>query len=342
MKPEYLMLAKTYKDQNIGGWFCSEKLDGTRAFWDGGISKGIPAKDVPYANTIKDSRLKEQPIATGLWSRSGKVIHAPDWWCEYLPPFFVDGELWMGYGRFQSLRSEVASQDGDWDQVQYFAFGCPNSSFLEPRKIKIRGGEYDFEIKKNNYGLAKQIAATPATWGFIQELKRLEIFGENDIFKIVPQIEVPFRNQKKWVQEKLERVIEKGGEGLVFRNKVMPWETCRSHFLLKHKPYFDCEVTIVGFTSGRETDKGSKHLGKIGALVTELADGKQVLVSGLTDEERELKFIDSVHAKINPGKYLPTIKESVHFKVGQTITIKYRELSDDGIPKEASFWRKRV
>ena len=123
MKSEFLMLAKVYKNQNIKGWMCSEKLDGTRAFWDGGISKGILASEIPWANIYKDARLKTPPIATGLWSRTGKVMHAPDWWTKMLPEFFVDGELWMGYGRFQELRSEVASQDGNWDQVQFKAFG---------------------------------------------------------------------------------------------------------------------------------------------------------------------------------------------------------------------------
>lgn len=359
MKPEYLMLAQTYKGQNIGGWLCSEKLDGTRAFWDGGISKGIPASEIPYANTVKDARLLEQPIATGLWSRAGKVIHAPEWWTKYLPPFFVDGELWMGYGRFQSLRSEVASQKGDWDKVSFQAFGCPNTSFLTPRKIKIRGGEYEFEIKEPpKY---KVYPASPGTWGFIQELKRLQIFGENEIFKVVEQVEIPFKDKEEWIENKLAAMVAKGGEGLVFRNKVMPWETCRSHFLLKHKPYLDCEVKIIGFTSGKKTDKGSKHLGKIGALITESLDGSfnRLLVSGLTDEERELKSWSAIYAKLNPGKEIPLFIQDLtggsfngmfdcdkfigarHFRVGQTITIKYRELTDDGIPKEASFFRKR-
>ena len=29
------------------------------------------------------------------------------------------------------------------------------------------------------------------------------------------------------------------------------------------------------------------------------------------------------------------------FRKGQTVTFKYRELSDEGIPKEARYWRKR-
>ena len=35
MKREFLMLAHPRKDEPLGDWFWSEKLDGCRAFWDG-------------------------------------------------------------------------------------------------------------------------------------------------------------------------------------------------------------------------------------------------------------------------------------------------------------------
>ncbi len=336
MKPEFLMLAKVYKNQNIKGWMCSEKLDGTRAFWDGGISKGILASEIPWANTYKDARLKVAPIATGLWSRSGKVIHAPEWWTSKLPNFFIDGELWMGYGNFQSLRSEVASQDGDWGDVRYMAFGCPTTDVLEPREITVRG-DYKFEVKElNNYFNAAKHLATPVTQVFDYEIRKLKEVG-NDIVKVVEQEEIPYQGTQEFIDKRLERVLSKGGEGLMFRHPAMLWEACRSNFLLKYKPFFDCEVKITGYTSGKKTDKGSKYLGKIGALITEF-QGKRLLVSGLTDIERELNFNSFEWACENPGKEIPN-GEADNFKIGQIITIRYRELSDDGIPKEARFWR---
>ncbi len=336
MKPEFLMLAKIYKNQNIKGWMCSEKLDGTRAFWDGGISKGILASEVPWANTYKDARLKTPPIATGLWSRSGKVIHAPEWWTNYLPSFFIDGELWVGYGHFQSLRSEVASQDGDWGDVRYMAFGCPNINVILPRKITVRG-DYKFEIKQpSKY---KTFPCSPITWGFQDEIRKLSTIGLNDVITVVEQEEIPYQGTNEFIGEKLKCILFGGGEGLIFRHKFMPWEACRSSFLLKHKPFFDCEVKITGYTSGKLTNKGSKYLGKIGALITEF-QGKRLLVSGLTDEERILGTDAHSWAYDNPGKDIP-FAQAKHFSLGQTITIKYRELSDDGIPKEARFFRKR-
>jgi hypothetical protein len=43
----------------------------------------------------------------------------------------------------------------------------------------------------------------------------------------------------------------------------------------------------------------------------------------------------------NPGIDTPYWVEGTQFKKGQVVTFKYRELSDDGIPKEARYWRRR-
>jgi len=38
---------------------------------------------------------------------------------------------------------------------------------------------------------------------------------------------------------------------------------------------------------------------------------------------------------------MPKAVHAVHFTIGQTITFKYRELSDDGVPLKAGYFRKR-
>jgi putative hemolysin len=70
-------------------------------------------------------------------------------------------------------------------------------------------------------------------------------------------------------------------------------------------------------------------------------NGKRLELSGLTDEER--RFSSSrqhQYASDHPGEFMPVHFSGDHFKVGDTVTFKYRELSDDGIPKEARYWRK--
>jgi hypothetical protein len=57
-KREFLQLAHKLdaKKHGIGGWLYSEKLDGERCFWDGGVSTGLAKSEIPWANTNKDER----------------------------------------------------------------------------------------------------------------------------------------------------------------------------------------------------------------------------------------------------------------------------------------------
>src|SRR4030042_5487979 len=125
---EFLMLANKYKREKIAGWWVSEKLDGTRAFWDGGVSRGVPTSQVPWANTVNPKTgesKKVKTLATGLWSRYGNPIIAPDWWLNQLPTCLLDGELFAGRGRFQICRSIVAGDvpGPEWDQIRDCVFG---------------------------------------------------------------------------------------------------------------------------------------------------------------------------------------------------------------------------
>ena len=145
---------------------------------------------------------------------------------------------------------------------------------------------------------------------------------------------------KAEVEDYLNGVLELGGEGVIIRNPEAAWTPKRVADLLKYKPFDDDEGRVVGFTSGRETDKGSKLLGMIGALILNYK-GKRLELAGLTDEERQFSdTVETEHARQNPGVDMPSDFQGKHFKVGDVVTFKYRELSDDGIPKEARYWRR--
>ena len=103
---EFLRLAKPYKPKkhNVHGWFLSEKLDGQRCLWDGGVTRGMALKDVPFANLSNTHRLISE--ATGLWSRYGNVMRAPEFFLDLLPHnICLDGELYLAPGCFQETRS---------------------------------------------------------------------------------------------------------------------------------------------------------------------------------------------------------------------------------------------
>lgn len=96
-----ILLLKSYQPgQAIQGWLMSEKLVGMRATWNG----------------------------KNLISRGNQLIHAPQWFIQDLPPFALDGELWMGRGTFQSLMQVVRDQNPGvgWKAVTYQIFEVPH------------------------------------------------------------------------------------------------------------------------------------------------------------------------------------------------------------------------
>jgi len=138
----------------------------------------------------------------------------------------------------------------------------------------------------------------------------------------------------------LEKVLDRGGEGVVIRDPQASWFPKRNRGLLKYKPFDDSEAVIGGFVAGKEGKQGNV-LGKIGALRVRWGEVEFEIGSGMTMAERELADDARDYAAAHPGELLPDWCNGKHLNHGQTVTFKYRELSDDGVPKEARFWRRR-
>ncbi len=354
MKREFVQLAHTLnmKKHRISGMCISEKLDGMRAIWDGGASRGTPTAEVPWANTAKDYRFKKEQIATGLWSRYGHALHAPDWFLNHLPEgHILDGELWAGPGRFQEVTSIVRSldKDAEWGEIDYMVLDLIDANIIfEPGLISnpnftkvITEDAWKFWFKHIDLAL---VEAVPNR--FEARYKQLlEIVGLRPNVTLHPQVKTPMGTEEAeaHINVFLEYVLQIGGEGIILRHPDTPWQACRSKDVLKYKPHHDAEGTVIGYTWGRETDKGSKLLGKMGALILEV-DGREFKLSGFTDTERELVWADGSEAvdygRERPGEKAALFIMNPMFPIGSQITYKYRELSEDGIPKEARYWRK--
>jgi DNA ligase 1 len=375
-KREFLLLAHDYEvGMDVSGWLMSIKLDGQRAFWDGGISRGLPTAQVPFANVAKDSRFLEEQVATGLWSRYGKAIHAPDAWLDYLPEFPLDLELWMGNGRHQELRSVVSKQpkersDAAWMEVRAMVLDAPSLfQVFEDGVVRNTNWEATFVRRK----LMDWVKGTGRMLHWKHTTTTLESFSdtlrwlkeedvENPIVTLLEQAKLPEDRQKAEdeVQRRLVDVVHQGGEGLVLRRGPNAWVPKRSHHVLKVKPEKDAEGTVVGFTWGRKTDKGSRHLGRMGALILELAPGvpagapmtkRRLELSGFTDAERAVRSLDAPGEATSDrlheperfeGRDASTAWEVIAFPRGSQVTFTYRELTLDGIPKEARFLRPRT
>ena len=102
-KAPALLLANVWNPSiDPTGWWVSEKYDGLRAYWDG----------------------------QKLWTRKGNLIHAPGYFLAELPRDIVlDGELWIGHGRFEETASIVRSQTPDdrWKLIHYMVFDAPHA-----------------------------------------------------------------------------------------------------------------------------------------------------------------------------------------------------------------------
>ena len=363
---EFLMLAKVYDPEKhrVGGWYMSEKLDGTRCFWDGGISRGTPTAKVPWAGIIdpRTGQIKRtiKQEATGLWSRYGNPIVAPDWWLNTLPCCPLDGELWAGRGKYQYCRSVAGKHNPvgegeEWQDIQFGVFSTPEFKIVM-QDGEIRNANQRTDLRHDaflkwtrtlNPAVYKEWRNIGATGGakFSVEMANLSewIDSTSDTVFLIHQTKLPNDHDEaeNAVFEKLREVVNGGGEGLMLRDPDAVWSPKRVDRALKVKPMKDDEGIVTGFTSGRETNKGSKLLGMIGALILDY-NGHRLELSGMTNEERTFATEDMArYASDFPGQDMPPNFAGKYFTVGDRVTFGFRELTDDGIPKEARLLRVR-
>ena len=217
-----------------------------------------------------------------LVTRGGHVINAPAWFVEHFPARALDGELWAGRGQFERTSATVRRQtpdDAEWRQLRYMIFELPQA-------------EGDFRERVRAMQAIVAEAAVP--W-----LRAVEQFTVRD---------------RKELDAKLARVVKAGGEGLMLHRADASYLTGRHDTLLKMKPLYDAEATVVGHLPGK-----GKYLGMLGALRVRTEAGIEFsLGSGLSDAVR----------RAPPP-------------VGTIITYRYREVTERGIPRFASYHRVR-
>lgn len=366
MKSEFVQLAQKWHPTkySIGGWFFSEKLDGERCYWDGGITRGLRKADVPWANTAKDDRYISVQYATGLWSRYGHVIHAPDWWLSKLPLMPLDGELYSHHAEMKrqdihSAIKKIIPMDDEWQKISYEIFDCPPYETMFADRIidnvnyyKVFNGFYKW-VEKRLASTCEALWYRPMpTSAFKSVYQRLKAFDLGSVYwGLHRQYVLPYRQDEaiKMLEDQLKAVEEVGGEGLIVRNPDKPYVCERTHGMLKYKSMDDAEATVVGYTTGRETTKGSRLLGRMGAMIVQKPDGQIFELSGFTDEERELVTtrqnevtLSSAYewALAHPEARCPDWIHAKMFPRGTVITYKYRGLNNSGLPNEGRYWRK--
>lgn len=110
-------------EENIQGWYMSEKLDGIRGYWNG----------------------------KQLLTRKGNIINAPKWFTNNFPPFELDGELWSKRNNFEFIQSTVLKKTASdsWKKITYNIFEVPNQK--GEFKQRLKKAESWFKSNKNSH-----------------------------------------------------------------------------------------------------------------------------------------------------------------------------------------------
>ena len=236
----------------------------------------------PYWVSEKLDGVRAAWDGKALRFRSGSIVHAPEWFVAGFPPEPLDGELWIARGRFEQLSGIVRRlqpQDAEWRQVRYMVFELPGAPGSFTERISL---------------MQAIVARAKVPW-----LHAVEQFRVGD---------------RATLMQRMEAVVQAGGEGLMLHLADAPYLTGRSDVLLKLKLWQDAEATVIGHTRGT-----GKYTGMTGALRVQMPEGKRFLIgSGMSDEVR---------------RHPPPI--------GTRITYRYQALTKDGIPRFARYLRVR-
>ncbi len=185
-----VMLANVYSHhEDVTQFWISEKLDGVRARWDG----------------------------KQLISRGGRIFAAPEWFVQGFPDSPLDGELWMGHGRYEDVVSVVRLQsahDG-WKSIKFMVFDLPGHK-----------GSFSERVE----AMRKQ-----ATTRYLGEFRL---------------------DTDKSLMQKLDDIAGQGGEGLMLHRQTALYHSGRSDDLLKLKPFDDAEAIVIGYKPGKGKNAG--------------------------------------------------------------------------------------
>lgn len=262
---------------NPTGWYISEKRDGVRAVW-------LPKKGE-------------------FIFRSGKKIHAPEWFISKMPKTCaLDGELFGGRNTFNVLSGIVRRKRGDrnaWNQVTFEVFDILQNT------LKCQSFERRQEILKD--------VVTRMNFKNLVYVKQIRV-------KSMQHAHYLYRN---WLQ--------KGAEGAMLRKPGSLYENKRSYTLLKWKPIPTEEALIIGYNEGTGKLKGKLGTFKVRQITGALKHTRKVFnLSGrMSANFRNQYKLDHNHKLMKPPKN--TNKYPV---IGSVVSFEFMSYSSNGTPRQ--------
>lgn len=219
-----LLLANVYRPGvSLRDYWLSEKYDGLRGFWDG----------------------------QRLLTRGGEVIAAPGWFTAGWPAEPLEGELWIGRGRFEETLSTVRQPTPDedaWRRVRFMVFDLP----AQPGRFTERIQIYQTLVRQLD-----------RPW--VQAVAQEHVSSHAELLA------------------RLEQTVKNGGEGLMLHRGDSLYRAERNDDLLKVKTHEDSEARVLQHLPGQ-----GRHTGRLGALMVETPEGVRFpLDTGFTEAQRE-------------------------------------------------------
>ena len=310
------------------------KYNGRQGLWDGGLTKGMYIKDIPFVNP-KDVKKNPTQRSTGLWSigRSGFpiVVEAPLSWTKYMPEGIpLCGELWtedddnFHVGSITAKKNINYMERLDWCDVKFVPFNIKpyslwfNPTFFEQGLDVING----IDLHLTQVAMNSPFFKNDMTY-------RAKLSCMPQIVMKSKVMQFPFNTRLKelndWTVFK-DHAEKNDWEGIVIAKLDCLYTVGVTRDILKWVRNFKTEATIIGYASGTE---GKKYEGMIGALVVSTIwgennssmrggeytnPGQKVVYevsSGLTDEDRE---------------------GSDRIAKGSVITVKFNQITQYGKP----------
>lgn len=217
-----------------------------------------------------------------LISKQGNTYAAPPWFTKDFPSQPLDGELWLSRGHFQQLLGTVTKNnpiDEEWGKISYAVFDLPNNKQSFTQRLKI--------------------------------LRQLINNSQTPYLTLIHQYRL---TNAQALHDELNRVVSAGGEGLMLHHENARYHVGRNNNVLKVKPYFDAEATVISYIPGK-----GKFAGMLGSLLVSIPGGLQFRIgTGFSNQQR-----------LSPPP------------IGSLITYTYHGKTNKGIPKFASFLRRR-
>jgi len=273
-----------------------------------------------YWMTEKFDGYRTLCVEKKLYTRNHNQIMCPKWFSDLLPDDInLDGELFTGYGNWNicgSFRRKIPDESV-WrcETTIYIVFDVIDSSDTPYYVRYNRLLEYVNKAKNMATNLmenGEQIRKTPP----------IRIVSYN-IVRSLDNLNTMFNH-----------IVEKGGEGVIFRNPIAKYFTTQKSDIYRIKKVYMKEGVIIGY----KISSSQKYNGLLSSFVV-------IPIADEDDDGRNIKkgqLLKNLEFSVSSGLTEHIRKTyTTTFPIGTIVQYKCNDYTSTGKPRHPAFLRKR-